>query len=155
MRFWLTALLIGGSALGLYLAVDNIDIASASPHFDYSDVHWLINTPCLGWQLIESEDAPSQVVCNGVFPGDQAAIDIPTPYINFRLPELAFVDVPFVIQVGWMRGAFGWSDSNPRTIKWSGNRIEGYRIELGLSPDTTTTTVTWSRIASRRWSTLS
>jgi len=29
MRFWLTALLIGGAALGLVLAVENIDIASA------------------------------------------------------------------------------------------------------------------------------
>ena len=144
MRFWLTALLVGGAALGLVLAVENIDIASAAPCFDYSDVHWLINTPCLGWQLIESESAPAQVVCSGVFPGDQAAIDIPTPYINHRVPELAFVDVPLVIQVGWTPGTFGWSDSSPRTIEWSDNRIEGYRIELGLSPDPTTTTVTWS-----------
>ena len=72
MRFWLTALLIGGAALGLYLALENIDIASAAPsHDDYSDVHWLINTPCLGWQLIESEAAPAQVLCSGIFPGDR------------------------------------------------------------------------------------
>jgi len=33
-----------------------------------------------------------------------------------------------------MPGSFAFADSVPRQIAWAGNRLEGYRVELALSP---------------------
>ena len=138
-------LLIAAAALGLSMSAGWTRAANASPRAQGSTPIWLIETPCRGWRLVEAGDGPAQVICSGVFEGDQAAITIPAPYINDRAPELAFVDVPFLVQVGWTPETFGWQDSDPRVVEWPANRIEGFRIELGLSPDPTTPTVAWSQ----------
>jgi hypothetical protein len=101
---------------------------------DGTDVDWLIANPCRSWDLLETGYSQPRVVCDGVFAGDQASIQVPAPYLHFRLPELALVDVPFVLQFGWTPGSFGWADSPGRTVRWTDNRIEGYRIQLALSP---------------------
>jgi len=147
MANWAKALLVSAATIALASSGGKTHVAAAAPPMDYAGIQWLIDNPCQGWQLLEPGDGPPQLICNGVFAGDQAMIIVPTPYINHRVPELALVDVPIVIQVGWTPDAFGWQDSEPRSIEWPANRIEGYRIELGLSPDPTTSTVTWSPVS--------
>jgi len=136
--------LIGSVVIAVLLGEPISHVAGAALMTDYSDIHWLINSPCLGWELIDPGVSQPQVVCNGVFAGDQASISVPVPYINYRVPEFSLVDIPLVLQVGWTSGSFGWQDSDRRTIQWSHNRIEGYRVELGLSPDASSPTVVWS-----------
>lgn len=111
------------------------DSAYARGTPDGADVEWLIRNPCRTWSVLETGYSPPLVLCDGAFGGDRASIQVPVPYLNARLPELALVDVPFVLQFGWEPGSFGWLDSPKRRVEWTHNRIEGYRIELALSPN--------------------
>ena len=106
----------------------------AAPPPQYSDAAWLIDNPCQSWHLVDTGAAQPQVICDGVFDGDRASINVPAPAVNARLPDLGIIDLPIVIQLGWTPGTFDYADGPRRTIEWSRNRIEGYRVELGLSP---------------------
>jgi hypothetical protein len=107
----------------------------AAPSPQYADANWLIANPCQGWLLQDNGSSQPQALCDGVFAGDRARINVPTPMVNTQLPEFGLVDLPVIVQLGWAPGTFAYADSRPRTITWPRNRIEGFRIELGLSPN--------------------
>ncbi len=96
---------------------------------------YLIEHPCQSWSLIDDGRGQPEAVCSALLGGERAQINVPTPYINQRVPEYALVDVPFVVQVGWTPGSFGYTDSLRRTVEWPDNRLEGYRVELRLAPE--------------------
>ncbi len=120
-------------ATGLLLG-SGIQRARAAPPPQYTDVAWLIEHPCQSWHLQDDGSAQPEARCDGVYAGDRASINVPAPLVHAQLPELGLVDLPIVVQLGWSPGTFDYADSARRTISWSKNRIEGYRIELALSP---------------------
>jgi hypothetical protein len=119
-------------------------VAQAAPGLQYADVGWLIDNPCQSWLLEDPGTSQPRVICNGVFSGDRASINVPAPTVNARLPELGIVDLPMIVQLGWAPGTFDYADSSTRTIEWSRNRLEGYRVELSLSPHAGTSTLVTS-----------
>jgi hypothetical protein len=139
--------LVGTLFIAVFWGSSISNVADAAPSANYTDIHWLIDNPCRGWNLVDPGVSQPQVVCDGLFASDRASIKVPVPYINDRIPQYSLVDIPMVFQVGWMPGSFGWQDSKRRTIQWTDNRIEGYRVELGLSPDANNPTVVWSPVS--------
>lgn len=121
--------------------VAGMDAALAAPVQQYPQIGWLIEHPCQSWLLQDTGASQPRVICRGVFSGDQATISVPAPTVNARIPEFGIVDLPVVAQLGWAPDTFDFADSSPRAVEWARNRLEGYRVELGLSPHAGTSTL--------------
>lgn len=105
---------IGISALLLGAAV--YSVADARPAAGSST--WplsLITNPCTWVGLQGAGSGPARVVCVARS-GRLATINVPTPYLSDRTPELSLVNIPTFFNLEWDGDSQGASDSAPLTI---------------------------------------
>ena len=124
---------IGISVLLLGSAVHSV--ADARP--SAANTTWprsLISEPCVSVGVQGPGSGPARVVCTGVT-GRTATINVPTPWLSDRTPELSLVNIPAFFNLQWDPDSVGASDSQPLTLSYpagSGatDRLDNVRVQL-------------------------
>lgn len=95
----------------------------------------LITQPCVSISVQGSGSGPAQVVCTGVT-GRPATVNVPTPWLSDRSPELSLVSIPTFFNLEWDPQSAGAQDSAPLTLSYPiGNptdRLINVRVQLRL-----------------------
>jgi len=124
---------IGISVLLLGSAVHSV--ADARP--SAANTTWprsLIVKPCASVGVQGPGSGPARVVCTGVT-GRTATINVSTPWLSDRTPELSLVNIPTFFNLQWDPDSVGASDSQPLTLSYpagSGatDRLDNVRVQL-------------------------
>ncbi len=97
----------------------------------------LITQPCVSIGVDGPNGGPARVVCLGVT-GRTATVNVPTPWLSDRAPELSLVIIPTFFNLEWDPGSLGALDSAPLTISNPigdpTDRLVNVRVQLRLRP---------------------
>jgi hypothetical protein len=113
--------------------------ATAAPNHDRYDVpRSMVNTPCVS-HSIEQGGNPPAFNCLGLTEltsGNAAQINLPTPRIFDKKPDLSIVAVPSFINLGWSEDSFGYQDATRSSFNFTEGGVEqrllGIRYELRI-----------------------
>ncbi|MCJ7568703.1 MAG: hypothetical protein MUO58_14305, partial [Anaerolineales bacterium] len=112
---------------------------TAAPLLDQFDVpRSMVNTPCVS-HSVEQWGGPPTFNCLGLtelISGNDARLNLPTPRIFDKKPDLSIVAVPSFINLGWSEDSFGYQDATRPSFNFTGGGVEqrllGIRYELRI-----------------------
>ena len=123
----------------LVLGAGIFSTADASPAA--GNIAWplsLITRPCVSISVQGPGSGPPRVVCLGVT-GRAATVNMPTPWLSDRAPELSLVSIPTFFNLKWDPQSVGAQDSAPLTMSYPvGNptdKLINVRVQLRLRPE--------------------
>ena len=124
--------------LGLVLLLGAVLSSRAEATPAAGDATWpltYIARPCVSIGIQNPSGGPARIVCRGIT-GRNATINVPTPYLSDRAPELSLVSIPTYFNLQWDPDSLGVQDSQPLTISNPiGNptdKLENVRVQLRL-----------------------
>lgn len=126
--------------LGFVLLLASVLFSGAEARPAAVNTTWprtLIDEPCIsGSFAIQRPTAgPARVVCRGKT-GQIASVNVPTPWLSDREPELSLVSIPTFFNLQWDRASLGAQDSQSLTIPYPpGNptdKLINVRVQLRL-----------------------
>jgi hypothetical protein len=101
--------------------------ATAAPNLDRFDVpRSMVNTPCVS-HSVEQGGNPPRFNCLGLtelISGNAAQINLPTPRIFDKKPDLSIVAVPSFMNLGWSEDSFGHQDATRPSFYFTGGGVE-------------------------------
>ena len=116
----------------------------------------LITRPCASIGVQGPGGGPPRVVCMGVT-GRPATVNVPTPWLSDRAPEMSLVSIPTFFNLEWDPGSLDAQDSAPLTLSYPiGNptdKLINVRVQLRLrawdypAQGTTETSFTMGNVA--------
>ena len=127
---WVPVLLVGA-----YFASP----ADARPSAVNTTFVWnYIRQPCTSVSVEESGSSPARVICSSIAGARLASVNVPTPWLPARAPQLSLVGIPTFFHLDWDPQSVGARDSAPLTISYPAgaptDKLINIRTQLRLRP---------------------